>query len=159
MIRVQERLTEGEWASVYELHFVVVTFLLHHWHCIWVFVSVADLYDDHALPATAAQSLLCKAARKRKEVRRSILAPVQRSWVHLLNYSTSTQFVGTGSLPFENISFMRLYTLTPLHWSDGCGYWWVYDSTCTAKISPFFLPLLFMPIFFTFNAYSSGFSL
>lgn len=34
-------------------------------------VSVADLYDDHALPATAAQSLLCKAARKRKEVRRS----------------------------------------------------------------------------------------
>ena len=36
-------------------------------------VSVADLYDDHALPATAAQSLLCKAARKRKEVIRSIL--------------------------------------------------------------------------------------
>lgn len=27
-----------------------------------------NLYDDHALPATAAQSLLCKAARKRKEV-------------------------------------------------------------------------------------------
>uniref|UniRef100_A0A8C4ZVN5 Importin N-terminal domain-containing protein n=1 Tax=Gadus morhua TaxID=8049 RepID=A0A8C4ZVN5_GADMO len=27
-----------------------------------------DLYDDHALPATAAQSLLSKAARKRKEV-------------------------------------------------------------------------------------------
>ncbi|KAG7277637.1 hypothetical protein CRUP_025322, partial [Coryphaenoides rupestris] len=27
-----------------------------------------SLYDDHALPATAAQSLLCKAARKRKEV-------------------------------------------------------------------------------------------
>ncbi|XP_051911793.1 importin-8 isoform X1 [Hippocampus zosterae] len=26
------------------------------------------LYDDHALPATAAQSLLCNAARKRKEV-------------------------------------------------------------------------------------------
>ncbi|MEQ2304645.1 Importin-8, partial [Ameca splendens] len=26
------------------------------------------LYDDHSLPATAAQSLLCKAARKRKEV-------------------------------------------------------------------------------------------
>lgn len=37
----------------------------------FLFVSVADLYDDHALPATAAQSLLCKAARKRKEVRRS----------------------------------------------------------------------------------------
>uniref|UniRef100_A0A8C7GI76 Importin 8 n=1 Tax=Oncorhynchus kisutch TaxID=8019 RepID=A0A8C7GI76_ONCKI len=27
-----------------------------------------NVYDDHALPATAAQSLLCKAARKRKEV-------------------------------------------------------------------------------------------
>uniref|UniRef100_A0AAX7VTM4 Importin N-terminal domain-containing protein n=1 Tax=Astatotilapia calliptera TaxID=8154 RepID=A0AAX7VTM4_ASTCA len=27
-----------------------------------------NLYDDHALPVTAAQSLLCKAARKRKEV-------------------------------------------------------------------------------------------
>uniref|UniRef100_A0A3B3SL01 Importin 8 n=1 Tax=Paramormyrops kingsleyae TaxID=1676925 RepID=A0A3B3SL01_9TELE len=27
-----------------------------------------NLYDDHALPATAGQSLLCKAARKRKEV-------------------------------------------------------------------------------------------
>uniref|UniRef100_A0AAV2IQ50 Importin N-terminal domain-containing protein n=1 Tax=Knipowitschia caucasica TaxID=637954 RepID=A0AAV2IQ50_KNICA len=27
-----------------------------------------NLYDDHALPATAAQALLCKAARKRKEV-------------------------------------------------------------------------------------------
>ncbi|KAF3859082.1 hypothetical protein F7725_021481, partial [Dissostichus mawsoni] len=27
-----------------------------------------NLYDDHALPATAAQSFLCKAARKRKEV-------------------------------------------------------------------------------------------
>ncbi|XP_040009150.1 importin-8 [Xiphias gladius] len=27
-----------------------------------------NLYDDHALPATAAQSLLCKAARKRKEI-------------------------------------------------------------------------------------------
>uniref|UniRef100_A0A8C9W1P4 Importin 8 n=1 Tax=Scleropages formosus TaxID=113540 RepID=A0A8C9W1P4_SCLFO len=27
-----------------------------------------NLYDDHALPATAAQSLLCKAAKKRKEV-------------------------------------------------------------------------------------------
>uniref|UniRef100_A0A8C9YY90 Importin 8 n=1 Tax=Sander lucioperca TaxID=283035 RepID=A0A8C9YY90_SANLU len=27
-----------------------------------------NLYDDHALPATAAQSVLCKAARKRKEV-------------------------------------------------------------------------------------------
>uniref|UniRef100_A0A3B3ZZX6 Exportin-2 central domain-containing protein n=1 Tax=Periophthalmus magnuspinnatus TaxID=409849 RepID=A0A3B3ZZX6_9GOBI len=27
-----------------------------------------NLYDDHALPATAAQGLLCKAARKRKEV-------------------------------------------------------------------------------------------
>ncbi|MED6280115.1 Importin-8 [Characodon lateralis] len=27
-----------------------------------------NLYDDHSLPATAAQSLLCKAARKRKEV-------------------------------------------------------------------------------------------
>lgn len=39
-----------------------------------VSVCVADLYDDHALPATAAQSLLCKAARKRKEVRRTILA-------------------------------------------------------------------------------------
>lgn len=34
--------------------------------------SAADLYDDHALPATAAQSLLCKAARKRKEVRRNV---------------------------------------------------------------------------------------
>lgn len=38
----------------------------------FVRVSAADLYDDHALPATAAQSLLCKAARKRKEVRRNI---------------------------------------------------------------------------------------
>ncbi|XP_031438551.1 importin-8 isoform X1 [Clupea harengus] len=27
-----------------------------------------NLYDDHVFPATAAQSLLCKAARKRKEV-------------------------------------------------------------------------------------------
>ncbi|KAJ3612126.1 hypothetical protein NHX12_020403 [Muraenolepis orangiensis] len=27
-----------------------------------------NLYDDHALPATAAQSLLCKASRKRKQV-------------------------------------------------------------------------------------------
>ncbi|XP_061085071.1 importin-8-like [Conger conger] len=27
-----------------------------------------NVYDDHALPTTAAQSLLCKAARKRKEV-------------------------------------------------------------------------------------------
>ncbi|KAK0148045.1 Importin-8 [Merluccius polli] len=27
-----------------------------------------NLYDDHALPATSAQSLLCKAARKRKEM-------------------------------------------------------------------------------------------
>ncbi|XP_067110743.1 importin-8 isoform X4 [Osmerus mordax] len=27
-----------------------------------------NLYDDHALPATEAQSLLCKAARKRKEI-------------------------------------------------------------------------------------------
>lgn len=32
---------------------------------------VADLYDDHALPAAAAQSLLCKAARKRKEVKKN----------------------------------------------------------------------------------------
>lgn len=38
----------------------------------FVRISAADLYDDHALPATAAQSLLCKAARKRKEVRRNI---------------------------------------------------------------------------------------
>ena len=45
----------------------------------YVFVSVTDLYDDHALPATAAQSLLCKAARKRKEVR-SILSHVDCNW-------------------------------------------------------------------------------
>lgn len=41
-----------------------------------MFDCVADLYDDHALPATAAQSLLCKAARKRKEVRSSVLVQV-----------------------------------------------------------------------------------
>ncbi|XP_051976634.1 importin-8-like [Xyrauchen texanus] len=28
----------------------------------------ADIYDDHVFPATAAQTLLCKAARKKKEV-------------------------------------------------------------------------------------------
>lgn len=41
---------------------------------VWVqpSASSADLYDDHALPAAAAQSLLCKAARKRKEVSRNI---------------------------------------------------------------------------------------
>lgn len=39
------------------------------WANVSVCASVADLYDDHALPATAAQRLLCKAARKRKEVR------------------------------------------------------------------------------------------
>ncbi|XP_054655846.1 importin-8 isoform X1 [Dunckerocampus dactyliophorus] len=33
-----------------------------------------NLYDDHALPATAAQSLLCNAARKRKEVMPQMMA-------------------------------------------------------------------------------------
>lgn len=30
--------------------------------------SAVDMYDDHVSPATAAQTLLCTAARKRKEV-------------------------------------------------------------------------------------------
>lgn len=30
--------------------------------------SIPDLYDDHTSPASAAQGLLYKAARKRKEV-------------------------------------------------------------------------------------------
>lgn len=32
-------------------------------------VLITDLYDDHTSPASAAQGLLYKAARKRKEVR------------------------------------------------------------------------------------------
>lgn len=30
--------------------------------------AAVDMYDDHVFPATAAQTLLCKASRKRKEV-------------------------------------------------------------------------------------------
>lgn len=30
--------------------------------------SISDLYDDHTSPASAAQGLLYKASRKRKEV-------------------------------------------------------------------------------------------
>ncbi|XP_008399431.1 importin-8 isoform X3 [Poecilia reticulata] len=33
-----------------------------------------NIYDDHSLPATAAQSLLCKAARKRKEILPQMMA-------------------------------------------------------------------------------------
>jgi len=54
-----------------------------------VFLSVADLYDDHALPATAAQSFLCKAARKRKEVRSCIRS--EHIYMHNINPTTTKQ--------------------------------------------------------------------
>jgi len=39
------------------------------WSLVCVFLCAAvDVYDDHVSPATAAQTLLCTAARKRKEV-------------------------------------------------------------------------------------------
>lgn len=61
----------------------------------WEYPSLyLDLYDDHALPVTAAQSLLCKAARKRKEVSGGgMIAHIHR------NQSACTQYVATSPLP------------------------------------------------------------
>ncbi|XP_062338822.1 importin-8 isoform X3 [Osmerus eperlanus] len=47
-----------------------------------------NLYDDHALPATEAQSLLCKAARKRKEPFRGGLVGV--FWIIVLLQNPSS---------------------------------------------------------------------